>query len=560
MPYSYDDLTAALDLLREQRPKLTRGGLSSRFLDSYIKYELRFIDPQKCPSTWVDDDPSGDFELYDDRKYKKPRRSPKRKATGPPPGTSEPLTIKTKTSNDDPVPNQLLPVIENSSIISLKFKLPASKCFLAVLEKREGKSTSSTTNITSKKTSLKTLPKTADLSTSAGDSSVGDRPSNLTLAISAEHHSQETLIEKEPGNPEEISSFQDESTFVTHQGRGVQSCRQTSASSFRKMLDDAILQLNIRSSLEPLATNQGSWDDHTPFLPPEISVISQMTSPSVEQMLLQQLSQKTPYEAHSTLGPEAGSTVSNSTTGTTTSTDLPPTSPLQISSDYNTIIPNISSVNPRKRRTAGPQTKTILTSFAHPINFAHSPPSNGSRPCHWCHDFLYGMLGLGTIGVQVLNRRDGKGYTELSKGHFSSGHEPSRMCSKCALHRVAILECNTSTLATHSVVPIAGIDEKTFDIATAFSSLFAADGDGCGQQDQCQSRSQSAPANPWCSICVNPAFYKCPGKVAEGSIIESIAEMGVDIGMGAGMMGDVLPRSCGLLLCGRCAALIREFK
>ncbi|QSS50278.1 hypothetical protein I7I53_10910 [Histoplasma capsulatum var. duboisii H88] len=185
MPYSYDDLTAALDLVREQRPNLIKSGLSSRFLGNYIKYELRYIDPLKCPSTWVDDDPSGDFELYDDRQNKKPRRPQKRKAIGPPLGTSEPATIKTKTSNE-PIPNPL-PLIEDSSVINLKFKLPASKClkcFLAVLEKQESKSMSSTANIDigiSKKVSQKSLSDTAFLSMSAGTSSVAD--SNLVVAF-----------------------------------------------------------------------------------------------------------------------------------------------------------------------------------------------------------------------------------------------------------------------------------------------------------------------------------------------------------------------------------------
>ncbi|OJD18319.1 hypothetical protein AJ78_01632 [Emergomyces pasteurianus Ep9510] len=559
MPYSHDDLTAALDLVREQRPNLIKRGLSSRFLGNYIKYELRYIDPLKCPSTWVDDDPSGDFELYDDRQNKKPQRPQKRKAIGPPLGTSEPATIKTKTSNE-PIPNPL-PLIEDSSVINLKFKLPASKCFLAVLEKQESKSMSSTANIDigiSKKVSHKSLSDTTFLSTSAGTSSVAD--SNLVVATNAGQHSHETLIENEPGSLEEPSVSQEVSTFVTIQGQEVQFRNQASGAAPFSKIQDAILQSNVRSSLEPPAEKQGSWEDHTPFPPPENSEISQMTSPSVEQMILQELSQKPSAETHSPslLAPEAGSAAS------TTSANIPPTSPPQIPSDYTTIIPNIISVKARKRRTAGPQTKKIRTSFAHPIDFAYSPPSNGSRPCHWCHDFIYGMLGLGKIEVEVLNRRDGKGYIELSTGHVSSGYEPSRMCSKCALHRVAILECSTTTpLATHSVVPIAGIDEGTLDIAAAFGSLFAADdGDGCGPD---RPPSQSAPANPWCSICINPAFYKCAGKPAKGSVIETLGQMGVGsnlgVGEGVGVMGgDMLPCSCGLLLCGRCATLMRQFK
>lgn len=314
-------------------------------------------------------------------------------------------------------------------------------------------------------------------------------------------------------------------------------------------VEDAILQSNIRASVEPPAEQHGSWEDHTPLPPLENSAISQMATP-LEDMLLQEILKKTYAETDSLFVVEAASAISNSTT-TRTSTRSTTISPKQAPPDYNTIIPNVSCVKSRKRRTAGPITKKIRTSFAHPITFTHSPGPNNSRPCHWCHDFIYGMLGLGQIEVEVLDRRDGRGYTELSTGHVSSGYEPSRMCSKCALHRVAILECNTTTPATHSVVPIAGIDETSFDMATAFNSLFSADGDGNG--NGCGS------TNPWCSICVNPAFYRCAGKPAQGSIIENMVEMEMEMDIGMGI-GDALPRSCGLLLCGRCAALMRQFK
>ncbi|KKZ62255.1 hypothetical protein EMCG_00422 [[Emmonsia] crescens] len=538
MPYSYDDLSAALDLIREERPKITTDGLFCRFLEDYIKYDLRYKDPLKCPSTWVDDDPSGDFELYNDRQTKRTRRPSKRKPSGPPSAASEPPAAKMKTS-DNTIPSQP-PFIQDPSIVNLKFKLPASKCFLAVLAKTGGKSVSSIANIgsaTSKKASHKTLPEIPCLSASVGSSSTGGE-SGINC---------DSIIYPQPQTPPSAKQ-QDENTFVTLPGQEVQYYHYTPAAPFSKMVEDAILQSNIRASVEPPAEQHGSWEDHIPLPPLENSAISQMATP-LEDMLLQELLKKTYAETDSLFLVEAASAISNSTT-TRTSARSTTISPKQAPPDYNTIVPNVSCVKFRKRRTAGPITKKIRTSFAHPITFTHSPGPNDSRPCHWCHDFIYGMLGLGQIEVEVLDRRDGRGYTEISTGHVSSGYEPSRMCSKCALHRVAILECNnttTTTPATHSVVPIAGIDETSFDMATAFNSLFAADGDG--NSNWCGS------ANPWCSICVNPAFYRCAGKPAQGSIIENMMEM--DIGMG---IGDALPRSCGLLLCGRCAALMRQFK
>ncbi|OJD25780.1 hypothetical protein ACJ73_02850 [Blastomyces percursus] len=170
------------------------------------------------------------------------------------------------------------------------------------------------------------------------------------------------------------------------------------------------------------------------------------------------------------------------------------------------------------------------------------------------------MLGLGQIQVEVLDRRDGKGYAELSSGHTSSGYEPSRMCSKCALYRVAILECTTAYPATHSVVPIPGVDESSFDVTMAFNSLFAAEDSG-GDGGLCGPPHRDTSANPWCSICVNPTFYQRAGKPTEGSVIKSLVEMGLKIGMGAAaVVRDALPDSCGLLLCGPCASLMRQFK
>ncbi|OJD25782.1 hypothetical protein ACJ73_02852 [Blastomyces percursus] len=74
IPYSNDDLTTALEFTRaeRQRPKLTPDGLPYHNLEDYIKCDLRYRDPLKWPSTWADDDPSGDFELYNDSRRPRP--------------------------------------------------------------------------------------------------------------------------------------------------------------------------------------------------------------------------------------------------------------------------------------------------------------------------------------------------------------------------------------------------------------------------------------------------------------------------------------------------------
>ncbi|KGY14964.1 hypothetical protein PABG_12076 [Paracoccidioides brasiliensis Pb03] len=73
----------------------------SRIPEGYIKHELRFKDPLKYPSIWVDDDASGDFDLYEDRQTdKKTKRLPKRKPTEPPFATREYPTQKIKSSSN----------------------------------------------------------------------------------------------------------------------------------------------------------------------------------------------------------------------------------------------------------------------------------------------------------------------------------------------------------------------------------------------------------------------------------------------------------------------------
>jgi hypothetical protein len=123
-------------------------------------------------------------------------------------------------------------------------------------------------------------------------------------------------------------------------------------------------------------------------------------------------------------------------------------------------------------------TRMITTSFAHPVNFTYEPPSDGSKPCHWCHDFRYGILGLGTLHVEVIDYGDGNGYIEIEGGHVSQGHKPSRMCIICALERVHIVNCNG-----HTVSALKGYDEKPFDYDAAYESLLQEPGQKWRRED-----------------------------------------------------------------------------
>lgn len=182
--------------------------------------------------------------------------------------------------------------------------------------------------------------------------------------------------------------------------------------------------------------------------------------------------------------------------------------------------------------TPGP-TRIIQTSFAHPINFAYEPPEDGTYPCHWCHNFLYGLVGLGKVSVQVLIFDDGK-YLELGGGHTSNGHEPSRMCITCALERIHIMTCQQ-----HQISPLKGYDINNFDFDAAYASLVP------GQQQQ---GGRPKILNPWCSLCPNPAFFGC-------STIQTVDKFQEPV-----EPGDPAAAGCGLLLCESCALLMRRFE
>ncbi|WEW57041.1 hypothetical protein PRK78_002500 [Emydomyces testavorans] len=179
---------------------------------------------------------------------------------------------------------------------------------------------------------------------------------------------------------------------------------------------------------------------------------------------------------------------------------------------YSTIIPNLSTVRNKTRHRPGPSLKIISTSFAHPIDFAYSPPADGSSPCHWCYDFTYGLLGFEPLQIRVEERPNGGGYVEVEDGHTLRGKEPSRMCTGCATERLSVIGC-----ASHILHPITGLDERNFDFDRAIRTLFPDLRTG-----------RCVQTNPWCALCISPAFYRCASH----------------------------SRGCGLVLCGNCARRI----
>ena len=179
----------------------------------------------------------------------------------------------------------------------------------------------------------------------------------------------------------------------------------------------------------------------------------------------------------------------------------------------------------RPRRLDGRKgnTKTILTSYAHPIIFNHQALTN-EAPCNWCVSVGYGVAGLGRRRVTVIDWGDGIGYDEVSGGHFNDEREQSRMCEDCTTNRMEILACTR-----HNLQPILGRSAPTFDFSAAYIQLRA----GISLED--------AEAL-WCALCPSPAFYECCTTTEDSD------------DQGSGESG------CGLYLCETCSNLLSKFK
>ena len=172
-------------------------------------------------------------------------------------------------------------------------------------------------------------------------------------------------------------------------------------------------------------------------------------------------------------------------------------------------------------------TRTITTRLAHPVTFNYVPStpsptsSIGEIPCHWHTDPLYGLLGLGTLRVEVLDAQDGSGYTELSGGHATLGHLPSRMCEACTLDRLMVVGCRR-----HELQPLddAGVEAL---------------GNGEWMEYLVPEKAGETPFE-WCHVCPNPANFRCHTK--DGTITYG--------------RGDGEDEGCGLRLCDSCATTL----
>ncbi|KAL2008450.1 hypothetical protein VTN00DRAFT_6644 [Thermoascus crustaceus] len=162
--------------------------------------------------------------------------------------------------------------------------------------------------------------------------------------------------------------------------------------------------------------------------------------------------------------------------------------------------------------------RIITTSFAHPINFAYEPTSPKDKPCHFCTDFTYGMLGLGEVKVEVIDYRDRQ--LRLRRDRRRAHRRRSR---------------------THPD----GYDPESFDYAAAFATLEPSTTTTTTPTDG-SSGDGGTPVlqNPWCMLCPNPAFFGCITTQSLNKFQEPVTPSPDAVG-------------CGLLLCANCAGLMQ---
>ena len=124
----------------------------------------------------------------------------------------------------------------------------------------------------------------------------------------------------------------------------------------------------------------------------------------------------------------------------------------------------------------------IRTRLAHPVKIGGD--------CRWCHDIIYGLVGIGERTVTVVNLPKMGGFKEVGGDPPPPGAKSSLMCNGCLVLRCEILGCDE-----HQFTQIADPDSCDFDDDVAVQ----------------YARPEVAAAAPfeWCTVCVNPAFYAC---------------------------------------------------
>ncbi|GAD96197.1 C6 zinc finger domain protein [Paecilomyces variotii No. 5] len=574
MPYTQERLELALNLFCRTKPHLKHRGLPHKHLEENLKakYELRWgtiKNAKNAPSTWIDDDNSGDY----DPKQDAPKRKCSKARLAQRAGADRPAKRRRRLSATEEEDEE--EEDEPGLLVTLKMTSEKGKAFLAYLrdygsnEYEDGDQYADTTEpglLCRKRYSLRRRGKTVSSLLALFE----HQPSP-----GASQASTQSLLSLDPGHPaargcKSCWEFNQECSLIDRtdlypcqlcredgldceliieprQKRGCENCKRKRkiVCSYLQSNEDHHLPckqcqvMGIRCCAGPAKDKQirvmdddemlddDTFENSVPiFYPPQrgqTETIQRLPTPeslqrsSVDDPSLEIGSSAASQENQPDLQEQEqqGGIILNSLL------ENPNSGPCELASKRANPVTNSSL----------PTTRMITTSFAHPIDFAYEPPSDGTKPCHWCHDFRYGILGLGTLNVEVIDYHDGNGYIEIEGGHVGQGHDPSRMCIICALERLHIMNCSG-----HTISPLKASDEKTFNYDAAYESLLQESGvDGYAKT-----------STLWCMLCPRPAFHGCVTVQSVDKFQESIDP------------SEPSAKGCGLLLCSDCASLLRK--
>jgi hypothetical protein len=189
-------------------------------------------------------------------------------------------------------------------------------------------------------------------------------------------------------------------------------------------------------------------------------------------------------------------------------------------------------------------TSRITTPWAHPINFQHQPKVTG-EPCHFCQDFRYGLVGLGTTTtVEVAWDHGEKNYIEISGGHFGTGKETTRMCTACALERLRIRFCGYGhdkgkerdqgkKICTHNHTLIEMPTWRALGVTRNQQWTKQL------QMKRTEAGYLAQPVMPPCHLCHTPATYRCDTVQKRNLALQPLE-------------GTIGKHSCGLRVCDGC--------
>ena len=176
-----------------------------------------------------------------------------------------------------------------------------------------------------------------------------------------------------------------------------------------------------------------------------------------------------------------------------------------------------------------PPTKKIWTRFAHPIDFKFSTTNNPNRPCDFCANFRYGILGCSLDSLEVEVFVENGKYQELVGGNVARGKVPTTMCLRCSITRFAVCRC-----PQHVMIPIKGLTEETFPYQEVMSDLFS------GKDPKSKTQ--------WCSFCPHPAFHICGARQQYNRFGQKLEAVTPPL------------YGCGLRLCPSCVHRLKTFK